>query len=293
MNKFYKNLLFILSLPLLIKIKGKSILHLMSHLFLKPDEKAEIFLAATYQGLANRMGNKVFQLTTLVKSLNTNTPLYERFFSNFVKNNGLFESQLAQDCFVDTVLNNKKNGVFIEIGVGDGISLSNTYFLEKFRGWNGLLCEPSKIFHTPIFQHRNATLVKSAVLGSGGQQVNFVEVKGREMLSTLKKYSDLTDHNRDHYIEYTVDTITFTDLCRKYLSGNKIDYLSIDTEGSELEIIVSIDFDLFDISVISVEHNNNPQKLSHIQSILTKKNYVEVPIFSWDCMFVKKELMVG
>jgi len=52
-------------------------------------------------------------------------------------------SQLGQDLWALDMLNNKRDGVFIEIGASDGIYLSNTYFLEKEFNWKGLCIEPS------------------------------------------------------------------------------------------------------------------------------------------------------
>lgn len=287
-NKFLISFLFS---PLLIKIRGKSILSYLSKRFLNEDERIEMLAPSIYQSLEYRTGNKLFQFVTLLKSLGVDDALSIDFFSNFSLHSDLFESQLGQDCFVDTIFRNKQNGVFIEVGVGNGKHLSNTYFLEKYRSWTGLLCEPSKIFSGQITESRTAILIEMAVLNVTGSKMDFIEVKDAGELSTLKKYLNADTHNREHFVEYAVDTISFGDLCQRYLSGNKIDYLSVDTEGSELEIISAIDFNLFDIGIISVEHNYDQKKINAIRSILAANNYVEIEYFSWDSIFVKRNLI--
>jgi len=55
--------------------------------------------------------------------------------------NQKYYSQLGQDKWVLEKLDYKENGFFIEIGAYDGITLSNTYSLEKDFGWDGICVE--------------------------------------------------------------------------------------------------------------------------------------------------------
>lgn len=274
-----------------LKIKGNSILYHISKRLLTSDDKVQLVTSSFLNAIEQRIGGKVYQFVTLLKSLNTDDALYVDFFRNYAANNNLFESQLGQDCFVDTLLKKKANGTFVEIGVGNGVNLSNTFFLEKFRNWNGLLCEPAKRFHASIRQNRKSRLVESAVLNISNVSVDFVEVEGAAELSTVKNYVTMDNHSERKIIQYPVPAITFNDLCKDHLTGNHIDYLSIDTEGSEYDIIASISFDRFNISIISVEHNYDLKKLSLIRSVLLKNHYVEMFGFSWDSIFVKKQVL--
>jgi hypothetical protein len=54
------------------------------------------------------------------------------------KQSGIYTSQCDQDEFVDLVLDQKRGGVFVDIGCGDPVIHSNTCFLEKERGWRGV-----------------------------------------------------------------------------------------------------------------------------------------------------------
>lgn len=73
--------------------------------------------------------------------------------------------------------------------------------------------------------------------------------------------------------KYTVNTISLNDLLKKYNAPKTIDYLSIDTEGSEYEILSAFDFNEFSISVITVEHNYTPARAA-LHELLTKAGYV-------------------
>ena len=72
-------------------------------------------------------------------------------------------SQLAQDLNVISFYNNMKNGYFIEIGASDGISLSNTYLLEKKYNWNGICIEPIPDEYNKLIKNRSAICCNRAI----------------------------------------------------------------------------------------------------------------------------------
>jgi len=72
--------------------------------------------------------------------------------------------------------------------------------------------------------------------------------------------------------KYEVKTISLNDLLKKYSAPNLIDYLSIDTEGSEFEILNAFDFDTYSIKIITCEHNYSDNR-EKIFKLLTSKGY--------------------
>lgn len=273
-----------------VKVNKESLLWKYSYEVLSDKDKLRLSKKALFTLMTHRSPGKGFKIVSYLNALNYDTPLVNNFAVNFIENLQLFESQLGQDCIVDTIFNQKKAGVFVEIGVGSGKNISNTYFLEKYRNWTGVLCEPSKKFHDSITKTRKAILVKDAIYDKSGLEINFNEVVGNEELSTLSNYKPSDSHNRTAVKVYLVKTISFNDLYKKYLEKKKIDYLSVDTEGSELIILGAIDFNKIDISVISVEHNYDKNKLDEISSLLDRFGYIEIlpGVFEFDAIFVKR-----
>ena len=185
------------------------------------------------------------------------------------------KSQLHQDLVVLSELEFKRGGFFVEFGATDGITLSNTYLLEKEFGWTGILAEPALRWHNELKRNRNAHVETKCVWRESGPVLTFHEVESEAELSTIDLYS-ASDHHREARKackSYEVKTISLRHLLAKYNAPREIDYLSIDTEGSEYEILSNFDFDEYRFRVITCEHNFTPRR-EQIYGLLTGKGYV-------------------
>lgn len=184
------------------------------------------------------------------------------------------KSQLRQDLFVLSETNYKKGGYFVEFGATNGIDLSNTYLLETEFSWKGILAEPADVWKLKLQLNRpNAFIETRCVWKDSNSLLTFNETDYSE-LSTLDIFSDNDVHinTRQTGKKYEVQTISLNDLLRKYQAPKYIDYLSIDTEGSEYEILNAFDFSEYSIGIITVEHNYTPKR-EMIFALLTSQGY--------------------
>lgn len=183
------------------------------------------------------------------------------------------KSELGQDIFVLNELNFKKNGFFIEFGAADGLEMSNSYLLENNFGWNGILAEPSRSKHKALKENRKSNIETKCVWTKSDVTLTFNEVSLSEF-STIDSYSNNDEHlqKRKNGIKYEVKTISLNDLLNKYNAPYFIDYLSIDTEGSEFEILSSLNFEKYKIKIITCEHNNTNIK-DKVFNLLKKNGY--------------------
>lgn len=188
-------------------------------------------------------------------------------------------SQINQDVFVLAVLNNKPNGFFVEFGGLDGKHLSNTYLLEKEYGWSGIIAEPSRIFKDVLKNNRNCLLDCRAVADQTGLELMFKETDVELGMSGLIKYlyDDLHANRRrtSSGNSYIVNTVSLNDLLYEHNAPYDIDYISIDTEGSELMILEKFDFSKNRISIFTIEHNHTTNR-EKIMTIMEKNGYVRV-----------------
>ena len=184
------------------------------------------------------------------------------------------QAQLKQDLFVLSELDFKRNGYFVEFGASNGFDLSNSYLLEKDFGWNGILAEPAKRFHAELEKNRSCHIETDCVWRDSNSVLNFNEVDNA-VLSTISAFNDSDYHrsSRKEGTTYDVHTISLIDLLIKYNAPRTIDYLSIDTEGSEYEILRNFDFDLYQFNVITCEHNFTSRR-EEILKLLTDRGYL-------------------
>ena len=158
-----------------------------------------------------------------------------------------FESQLGQDKFVAEYFKYKREGYFIEIGAWNGQELSNTYFLEYELGWTGIVVEPHPDAYNNIYNVRGCLSENAAVI-SGLVPVTEVWFLDKSMSSVI-----VPGPGPD---VIKVPAETSHEILTKHSSPLVIDYLSIDVNGTELELIKSFPFHLYRVLVISVQHNN-------------------------------------
>lgn len=201
-------------------------------------------------------------------------------------------SQLLQDLFVLFLLDGKKNGFFVEFGATDGISINNTYTLEKQYGWTGIVAEPARCWREQIKIHRNCSVDLRCVWDKTGEALVFKEVAAVPELSTISIYAD-SDHHQFVRMEtgadYLVETVSMMDLLAQHQAPRIIDYLSIDTEGTELKILQKFDFDAYNIRIITVEHNHTTNR-ARIYELLTLNGYRRrfQEFSAWDDWYVRE-----
>lgn len=209
-------------------------------------------------------------------------------------------SQLYQDLFVLFMLGCKRNGTFIEFGATNGVSLSNTHLLESLYGWTGVLAEPDPQWHEELINNRiKATVVKKCVYSQDDLIMKFFS-SGQGELSTLKDYT----HNEENVSKWHVETrnASGTEIEVETVSLNTlassihpecIDYISIDTEGSELDILSAFNFQKFRPKIFTIEHNFTKQKVG-LESLLDANGYEAIfPIHTaFDGWFVDRNLLL-
>lgn len=194
------------------------------------------------------------------------------------------KSQIGQDLLAALVSNFKTGGYFVEFGATDGKTLSNTFMLEKELGWSGILAEPAQMWHARLKAARSSKICSKAIWSQSGQTLLFHE---DAELSTLKAFEALTHEMRSGKT-YQVETISLNDLLSYYSAPLYIDFLSVDTEGSEYEILSNFDWTVRSFGLICVEHNYTENR-GLIYSLLTRHGYRRIldDVSGWDDWYVK------
>ncbi len=201
------------------------------------------------------------------------------------------KAQLRQDLFVLHELDYKKNGFFVDFGATNGFDLSNSYLLEKRFGWNGILVEPARLWHSDLRKNRNVNIETNCVWKDSDSVITFNEANAPEY-STIDSYSRFDFHSklRRGGKKYDVKTISLLDLLDKYNAPEIIDYLSIDTEGTEYDILSNFDFNKYKFRTITVEHNYTSVR-GKIFKLLTENGYYRknIALSEFDDWYILKQ----
>jgi FkbM family methyltransferase len=180
-------------------------------------------------------------------------------------------SQFEQDLhIINNIYNNKQGGYFVDIGAYDGINMSNTYLLEKKYNWKGICVEANPRYFKQLENLRTSINVGNAIYINDNEELEFID----DVNGGCSGFQKRNSHNflNDCPI-IKVKTKNLTKLLEENNAPNFIDYLSIDTEGSEYDILNSHNFDKYKFGYITVEHNFIYTNRMKIRNLLISKGY--------------------
>jgi len=158
----------------------------------------------------------------------------------------------------------KFDGVFIELGAYDGLTSSNTYLLEYFNNWSGLLIEPSECLLSTIKSNRSKNTIVESCGISNFEGILYGDFNGHPMSSING------ERQNNKSIEYAVPCTTLSKLCEKHKLYD-IDICSIDVEGNEFAVLMGIDFNKINIHHFIIEIYKKDENT--IFDFLSSKNY--------------------
>lgn len=174
------------------------------------------------------------------------------------------------------------SGFFVELGANNGINQSNTLYFEKYRNWKGVLIEPTPNNFLECRKNRKITteIFCNACVSFDYKQ-NFVELAYCDLMTTTTSFGNELNFEshvqngkkflKQNEVVFKFGAIpkTLTELLKLSNAPNLIDFLSLDVEGAEFDVLNGIDFSIFNFKYICIE-TNNFEKINHF---LNSKNY--------------------
>lgn len=162
---------------------------------------------------------------------------------------------------------NFENGFYLDLGANDGRAFSNTYHLEKFLGWRGILVEPvmhvyfrSRLvrdinrnnFHCcalvdESFENESVEISYSGLMSVAGENVS--EFKSNEWAELGSQFLGRGEHIQKTWSQAK----TLRSVLEESRAPKNIDFLSMDVEGSEFSILKNFDFTLYVFRFILIE----------------------------------------
>ena len=179
-----------------------------------------------------------------------------------------YYSQAYQDYFLDrSIFRGKEGGFFLDIGGNDPVRINNTYFFEKSRGWSGLAFEPLASQRGKWDSLRKIECLPFA-LGSVESEAEFCEYED----DVMSGFSDEVRYSGKVKARYKVPVRRLTGILEE--RGIKhVDFVSLDVEGAEIEVLKGIDFSRVDIECFTIENDKGLKKGQRIRKFMTEAGY--------------------
>ena len=166
-------------------------------------------------------------------------------------------SQEGQSAFVDKFLSGRRGGFFIECGAADGEKFSNSLFFELERNWTGILIEANQAFHRALLDKNRRAYVLHACLSIERRPTTVVMQPAGLVGGIVSKMhqSHVVFMGASKKKQPAVAMNCFPlNAIMAALDVSHVDYLSLDVEGPEIEILRTVDWTRLRIDVITVEY---------------------------------------
>lgn len=203
-----------------------------------------------------------------------------------------FNGQWDQDKVLNQLFNNKRDGIFVEIGAADPIIGSNSYFFEKEMNWRGVCIDARKTACENLIKERSNVI--NAAIGDVPSKAIFLEfgvLSGIAKFMSMHEYLTIEKYTEDFskVNAYWVDVRTLKSVLDE-LRYESVDLLMIDTEGAELPILQASSNVLSEIKVIMAESNIEANR-KKLMEFMSSQNFIHYKLVGMDDIFINANFL--
>jgi FkbM family methyltransferase len=156
-----------------------------------------------------------------------------------------------EDVILDRAFKDKTEGFYVDVGAMDPIDMSVTkHFYE--RGWRGVNIEPVPRFHAALVKDRPRDVNLCLALGKSHDKLTFYDFESKGVSTLSSEFADYFIQRNHRYKKRPVDVIPLREVCERYCP-KEIDFMKIDVEGWEKDILEGGDWAHFRPRVVIIE----------------------------------------
>jgi FkbM family methyltransferase len=197
-----------------------------------------------------------------------------------------FVAQHGEDRFINEnwpLLGLPEQGFFVDVGACEGTHLNNTLWIERVKGWKGMCIEPDPRWAQGLRAKRPGAIIELCAAGRETKQCEFG-------LMEDPQYSGLARVSAP--LKAMVQTATLTHLLDRH-GIERVDLLSIDTEGSELEVWEGLDLNRWRPGLVIVEWCTTglPDKRPEMLAQWMRDGYQQIAILGGNLLFLRNDLL--
>ncbi len=188
-----------------------------------------------------------------------------------------FCAQYGEDIILSKVFSETKNGFAVEVGAFDGRAGSNSAYFDDI-GWKCVLVEPNPALARRIRELRpNAHLYECAAGSREGGEATLHIPQGAETLASISEGSTQMSRMLQSTSAYTTVTVTETTLDHilSDAGAKQVDFITIDVEGHELEVLRGFSLGRWKPRVVIIEDNSSGTN-DEVLNYMKLRGYVRV-----------------
>jgi FkbM family methyltransferase len=155
------------------------------------------------------------------------------------------------DQFEDLILDSyfhRSTGFYIDIGANDPVNISNTYRFYR-KGWRGIAVEPNPLLHARALKIRPRDINLNVGIAAEETTLRFYEAKIHQTSSFVE--AQVPPEKRARVID--VPCYRLSTLIEKYAPNEQIDFMTVDTEGMDLEVLKTFPWETKRPTIVVVE----------------------------------------
>lgn len=225
--------------------------------------------------------------------------IYVRMFykKNFKNAGKISYAQLGEDLVIDFIFKQLKisKPTYLDIGAHHPIRLNNTYFFYK-KGSNGICIEPNPQLYKKLARIRKHDICLNIGVSANEEKIADYYVMSESVLNTFSK------REAEHLVKTTskkiekiikIPLIPINKIIEEYFNGKIPNFISLDTESNDFEILKSLNFrkfkpEIFCIETLTYTENKTERKINEIIDFMTEKNYFILADTYINTIFVDK-----
>src|SRR5262245_14356330 len=187
-------------------------------------------------------------------------------------------AQNFEDVMLARVFRDRTDGFYVDVGAGDPVNMSVTKWFYDL-GWRGINIEPNPIFYARLTTERTRDINLDCAAGAFAGEAQYFQLPVNELSSCDPRVRARAEAAGKPITVRAVRVMPLTEILDRHCGGGSVDFLKIDVEGWERQVLSGLDWRRYRPTVVVVEAtfpNTRVESHSEWEKLLLGSGYRQV-----------------